>query len=97
MARIIGIEDYEYHIVDDKTGETRDFIGYKVYVATGMLPSQGRGLKVSEYPVKVADVPYVFGCQPADLDKVMEKEIYIETVPQGKRQILAKVIPVTGK
>ena len=97
MARIIGIENHEYHIVDEKSGEARDFTGFKVYVATGMLPTQGTGLKVTEYPVALSDVEYVFGCGVPDLDKVMNKEIYIETVPKGNRQILAKVIPVAGK
>jgi hypothetical protein len=91
MAKIIGIENYEYHIIDDKTGTSRDFTGFKVYVATTMLSSQGRGQKVSEYPVALADVQQVFGCSVPDLDKFLDKDMIYETVPQGKKHLLCRV------
>lgn len=91
MAKIIGIENYEYHIIDDKTGTSRDFTGFKVYVATGMLSTQGKGLKVTEYPVALADVQQVFGCSVPELDKFLDKNMIYETVPQGKKHLLCRV------
>ena len=100
MPKITGYHRHEYHITNEKTGAIeREFVGYKIYISNLIaVDKEGQGYATKEFAVQERYFSQIFGgFTPADLPKLLEKEIdHMEVDLQQKNPRLAIVRYAAG-
>ena len=90
MAKILGIQKFEYHIEAEGTRPARDFVGYKVHICSRLKPSAGWGMVSDYYPVRAEEFPYVFdGYTEKDIPFMVGQDVTAEiaTTSSNKREL----------